>query len=277
VYNKPQDYDPNNLNLSPTVSHNNDEFMKLDKTQGDNASVYRKNGIYVGWDGKNDNDIYVTNNQTNIEKNDKKTIMLPNDTMKLPITNDAFENISGVIKKEGATDDPNEYINLAHASKNHADEKHKSLESLLLSSYSSVPDKTPLRSSNNSAIDNYARAGVIDAFTNSNDPTFGATLWDGSDFLAWGTGTTPYKTIGHAKFRQYNSVTISDDIFNKYLEAQPNSLKYGSTRYPIPQKVFTNQNNWTNNSFNYDTGVNAKYGIEATTTAGKTIFWKKVK
>jgi hypothetical protein len=37
VYNKPQDYDPNNLNLSPTVSHNNDEFMKIDKTQGDNS------------------------------------------------------------------------------------------------------------------------------------------------------------------------------------------------------------------------------------------------
>lgn len=102
--------------------------------------------------------------------------MLPNDAMKLPVTNDAFEKISGVIKKEGETNDPNEYIDLAHASKNYADEKHKNLESLLLSSYSSVPNKTPLSNSDNSVIDNYARAGVIDALANPVDPTSGATL-----------------------------------------------------------------------------------------------------
>ena len=51
-YNKPQDYDPSSLNLSPTVSQNNDVFKGLDKTKGDNWIQYLvvpAVGGYLSW------------------------------------------------------------------------------------------------------------------------------------------------------------------------------------------------------------------------------------
>lgn len=78
-------------------------------------------------------------------------------------------------------------------------------------------------------------------------------------------------------------MSINGDIFAEYLKQ--NQLKYGTSinynhgkyKFTLPQSVFINANNWVNGDFNYNTGVNTKYGIEATTTAGRTIFWRTVK
>jgi hypothetical protein len=83
-----------------------------------------------------------------------------------------------------------------------------SLWSLLTSGYSSVPDtKTELSNKDNSQKANMARAALIGVVLGNPDPTNGSRFWDGSDFLAWGTGA--YKDpkgierVAHPKFFSY--------------------------------------------------------------------------
>jgi hypothetical protein len=45
-------------------------------------------------------------------------------------------------------------------------------------------------------------------------------------------------------------------------------------KYEIPEAVFKDKNNWKTGDFYYKTGVKTIYGIIATITAGKSIFWK---
>lgn len=48
-------------------------------------------------------------------------------------------------------------------------------------------------------------------------------------------------------------------------------------KYSLPAAEFANQDYWTSGSFYYDTGVKTTYGISATITKGKSIFWKLTK
>lgn len=45
-------------------------------------------------------------------------------------------------------------------------------------------------------------------------------------------------------------------------------------KYEIPEAVFKDKDNWKTGDFYYETGVKTIYGIIATITAGKSIFWK---
>lgn len=115
---------------------------------------------------------------------------------------------------------------------------------------------------NNSAEANSARAGVLNDLTGGIDPTGHSTLWDGTDFLAWGLNS-PYKGSPHAKFRQYNHISISEDIYNSYLSGVQDKYPKGRVKYyenyhNIPASVFQDKSNWPNGSFNYKTGYNIK-------------------
>ena len=99
-----------------------------------------------------------------------------------------FQTISNIVKHEGVTKNANEYLWIAHTANNAANESGKSLYCKLMSGYSSVAkaNKTELSILDNSIIAKYVRAAVIDVMSGGADPTGGATLWDGTDFLSWG-------------------------------------------------------------------------------------------
>ncbi|HRP44956.1 MAG TPA: RHS repeat-associated core domain-containing protein, partial [Ginsengibacter sp.] len=244
--------------------------------------IYGKDGGYLGDDGRyaKGKDLAFTgtalrDKQGNITGYENLSQFTDNHTQ--------FQTISNIVKHEGVTNDANEYLWVAHTANNAANASGKSLYSKLMSGYSSVgkADKTALSISDNSTTANYARAGVIDVMSGGADPTGGATLWDGTDFLSWGL-KSPNGTPQN-KFEEYKSISISGDIYSGFLNSQlskytSGKVKYSGTFYNIPADVFTDKANWTKDgNFFYNTGQKQPYGLKATGTAGRSIFWKTEK
>ncbi len=204
----------------------------------------------------------------------------------LNINHDKFQVASYVIMQEGLSQSSTEYLWIAHTNNNNAKASKKSFSDLLLGSYSSVKNKTALSDKNSSNRANYARAGTIDVLLGNADPTGGARFWDGIDFIAWGLNS-PNGTPQN-KFEDFKSLNISKDIFNTYLSSAksfyPKGYNYqigkdanGKKKYfhsDIPNAVFTDLKNWSSGNFLYNTGVKNQPGLQATGTAGGTIFWK---
>ncbi|WP_373427990.1 RHS repeat domain-containing protein [Chryseobacterium sp. WLY505] len=113
--------------------------------QGD---YYTKLGKYLGSDGKNDNKVYVADSKTVKKNNDGTKLTTFNNAEELSITHSQFKMLAGVVKQEGLSSDPNEYLYIANANKNEADARGKSMFSLLMSGYSSVPNKKSLDEGN---------------------------------------------------------------------------------------------------------------------------------
>jgi len=191
--------------------------------------------------------------------------------------------------QEGLSQSSTEYLWIAHTNNNNAIASKKSFSDLLLTTYSSVKDKGPLSDKNSLNRANYARAGVIDVLLGHSDPTGGARFWDGIDFLAWGLNS-PNGTPQN-KFEDFKSLSISKDVYNTYL-TNAQSFYTKGYNYPIgkdangkkkyfhsniPDGVFTDPKNWSTGNFFYNTGVKNQPGLEATGTAGGTIFWKPTK
>jgi len=243
--------------------------------------IYGKDGTYLGDDGRHEDvkDLAFTG----IATYDKEgNITGYKNLSEFTENHTQFQTISAIVKHEGVTTDAKEYLWIAHTANNAADESGKSLYSKLMSGYSSVPksEKTPLSISNNGTTAKAARAGVIDVMSGGTDPTYGATFWDGTDFLAWGLNS-PNGTP-HNKFEEYKSISISSGIYNSFLNSTLSKYSSGRVRYygkyySIPSSVFTDKNNWSGGNFFYNTAEKRTYGLEATGTAGRSIFWKKVK
>ena len=229
------------------------------------GDYYNYAGKYLGSDNDNDNKVYVAT-----RKNEDGTFENAQD---LGVTHDDFCTISNIVKQE-SSHAKDEDLWIAHAANNAAQKSKKSLYEKLMSGYSSVKkgNKTPLGSSDDSPYANSARAAVIDVLIGGIDPTGGASLWDGTDFLAMGSS--------QAKFRQYTSITINVDIYNTYLNNNLAIYKSGTVRfnkksYNLPAPVFSEPNNWINNTFQYTTGATkATNAIKATGAVGRSIFWK---
>jgi hypothetical protein len=120
----------------------------------------------------------------------------------------------------------------------------------------------------------------------------GATQNDGNDFIAWGLNHGPYGANGkraadnngaHAKFREFETILINKDIFNKFitnLKAAHSSGKIpfsdcGIKGIDLIEGVFTDTNNFdTDGNFLYNTDVKNNKKLVAAATAGETIFWK---
>ena len=229
------------------------------------GDYYNYAGKYLGRDDENDNKVYVAT-----RKNEDGTFENAQD---LGVTHDDFCTISNIVKQE-SSHAKDEDLWIAHTANNAAQKSKKSLYEKLMSGYSSVKkgNKTPLGSSDDSPYANSARAAVIDVLIGGIDPTGGASLWDGTDFLAMGSS--------QAKFRQYTSITINIDIYNTYLNNNLAIYKSGTVRfnkksYNLPASVFSEPNNWINNTFQYTTGATkATNAIKATGAVGRSIFWK---
>lgn len=205
------------------------------------------------------------------------------------ITHQKFQECARVVSHESGTATI-ECIYIAFTANNYAKQTKKSLHSLLMSGYSTMPagTKTPLpdQPGNGKKEDpkySLARKGVLKVCLNEEDPTNGATHWDGTDFLAWGL-TSPYKKPDgsfkpHAKFREYNKIIIPKSIFDSFLagtlkEYPKGKVKYSGTLYDIPATVFKDNKNWISGNFEYVTGVKSKLSLTAKVTAGHTVFWK---
>lgn len=207
----------------------------------------------------------------------------------LNVTHDKFQKASNVIMQEGLSQKSSEYLWIAHTNNNNAKSRNKSFTSLILSSFSSVKNKSPLSDKIRTNRANFARAGVIDVLSGGSDPTGNAKYWDGADFLAWGLNS-PNGTP-QAKFEQYKKITIPESIYDDFLSSTqssfPNGYNYstgkdakGKKTYfhsDVPDGVFTDKSNWSSGDFEYNTGVKNQPNLEATGTQGGTIFWKTTK
>jgi RHS repeat-associated protein len=263
--------DPQSWNLYSYVRNN--PLIIIDPT-GRFGDYYNRNGSWAYSDGLNDNKVYVLNETCEADGSINLTPQL------LPMTHTEFTQTASIVRHEGATDDPDEYLWIAHASNNEATATHTTLAALLQTGFSSAPasiKNTGIRTTDTSLRADAARAAVLDAASGSRDPTGGARRWDGTDFLAWGLHG-PYGP--HAKFREFASIHISGQIYSTFENAQTarwgNSVSYGGTRYTLPAAVFTTAANWTQNrDFHYVTNArNQTRNLVATGSKGQSIFWR---
>jgi RHS repeat-associated protein len=205
----------------------------------------------------------------------------------LKITHEKFQKSAYVVMREGRSQKYEEYLWIAHTNNNNAKSRKKGFSDLILSSYSSVSPKLAVDDKLGGTA-NFARAGVIDVLMGNPDPTGGAMLWDGADFLAWGWNS-PNGTPQN-KFEEYKSITISKSLYDTYLA---NTQKDYSKGYnycidkckgprkdrvyfhsDVPNCVFTLSEYWLNGNFHYDVGLKRNVGLEAVGVQGGTIFWK---
>jgi hypothetical protein len=182
------------------------------------GDYYTKEGEYLGNDGVADNKGYVAEKKNVSYKSDGKTVDKEK-TEKTVFTNehDKFTVSANVVMHE-SSGDKTESLWIAHTANNAKDDnqidynrKNSTLNDQLTDqNYSTTPSeaRTPLSVSNNSKDANNARAAVIDVLLGHTDPTGGAKLWDGSDFLS--------KGITHNKFKEYTSVSVKYEHLQQY-------------------------------------------------------------
>jgi len=261
----------------------NNPIMFTDPTgmskNGVDGDYYSRSGQYLGSDGKKDNRVYVADSVT---KNKEGVVTEAQNANELPMSHSKFQTTSAIVKHEGVTNDSDEYLWIAHTANNNAKESNSNLYSKLMSGYSSVAkaDKVPLSTGAKSQTALFARAAVIDVLSGGIDPTGGATLWDGTDLLAWGLNSpdgTP-----HNKFEEYNRIVIPGDIYCKFLENtlqkyRSGSVPYYGTKYSLPEGVFNNLSNWKEGNFDFSPGNKEPKSLRATGTRGRSVFWKTIK
>jgi RHS repeat-associated protein len=257
---------------------------------------YSADGKFLGNIGKSQ-DVYkadkLTPQEVDCEDGTKGWELRPVNPVNLNITHDKFQKSSNVVMQEGLSKEYKEYLWVAHTNNNNATERKETFSDLILSNYSSVKDKSPLSDNikpKNGIYSraNYARAAVIDVLSGNPDPTGGAKFWDGVDFLAWGWDS-PNGTPQN-KFEEYKSITISKGIYDEFLKkaqlAYPRGYNYNTAKKGQPKKyfhsdipncVFSLEEYWTTGNFYYNVQLKKPFGIEATGTAGASIFWKKIK
>jgi len=292
---------------------------KTESEEKADGYFYSTNGEFLGKESTSMK-VYLAKSyeKTKDPKTDKVTIKYK-EVIDLEMSHDDFCYIGGIIKHEAGKNDLTELKCIAFTSYNEATGTKKTWRALLASSYSSVPskDSQKLKDNTESKTDsqkksNNTRKAMIAVLTKEEDITKGATFWDGTDFLAWGTDENKFDSatkIGHNKFREYKFVEIPKEIYDTFLDANKNASRTytmkvkhdttkcsgkhehvkkknkdtgkeedtGKIKYPMPAAVFENTEYWSASCFYYDTGIKTTYGISATVAAGRSIFWKKTK
>ncbi|HFG2036902.1 TPA: type VI secretion system tip protein TssI/VgrG [Vibrio cholerae] len=236
--------------------------------------IYSQDGGFLGRTFNPSNVVYIAES-----KDDSGNYI--NAKELINITHEEFQISAAIVKHEGTDDkSPDEYIWIAHSANNYATKKGKSLYQILMTSYSSVPksEKVPLPYSKEDLTSNFARKAVASVYLDP-DPTNGATLWDGTDFIAWGLNS-PNGTPQN-KFEEYYRITIDSSTYQSFLSAQllkykGGKVKYYGKYYDIPSMVFKEPKNWASGNFVYDTGYLRRKMILATGTRGRSIFWRVI-
>ena len=253
--------------MSPYHAFSNRPIWNVDPNGATDGDYYSKSGEHLGSDGKDDNKVYVADAVT---KNDKGIVTSAQNSSDLGVTHSEFAISSNVVKHE-SSGDKTESLWIAHTANNAKDndaidykKQNSTLNDQLTDpKYSTTPSeaRTELSVTDNSQSANNARAAVINVHNNGADPTGGAVLWDGVDFLAKGER--------HNKFKEYNNVTVgATDVWNYYQNVGTNNKKYkvdiNTFFKPI---VFSIDLNQTGNK-------KANYNIQSTGTQGSSLFWK---
>ncbi|EPF79737.1 hypothetical protein F945_00625 [Acinetobacter rudis CIP 110305] len=220
-------------------------------------------------------DLYACNGKDGNDYKDKK---------KLEMTHSDFQKNAFILAEE-AGDSGQECICLGFTASNRAKELSWALFKLLSTTYSSVPKSlkgTLLASARADIKSKNTRKGLLQSLSGYEDPTKGATFWDGTDFLAWGLKSPFQGGVPHAKFREYKKITINKHIYEKYRAATLKIYPKGSVVYTkynyissVPSQVFIDPKNWSTGNFIYITNArNASKSIIATVCEGHTVFWK---
>lgn len=231
---------------------------------------YNRNGEFVGaFDLMNPNVAFIDHDYIT----GKDTIV------EFAMSAREFHIIAKIVRLESLKGDADEVLYIAHTVNNRAKQLGTNMYDLLKSGYSSVKSyhKTELNPLDTSYGARNSRAAVLDVLLGNTDPTFGATFWDGTDFLAWGL-QSPNGTPQN-KFEEYYCIEIPEHIYQAYLynhllRYKEQIVTYSRRTYEFPAEVFVRPENWKENCFEYNTGSRSPYRIEATATAGFTIFWK---
>ena len=231
-------------------------FIDVDGMYADPGDFYTKDGKYLGNDGKNDNKVYVADS-----KNKDGTF---NNSKELSVTHYEFATSANVVKHE-SSGNKDESLWIAHTANNAKDnnaidykKQNKTLNDQLTDqNYSTTPSsaRTPLAVKDASLSANNARAAVIDVLSGGADPTGGAVLWDGSDFLS--------KGASHNKFKEFKSIDIDAGSLNTY----------SSSQKVTPNSIFSTAIN-DNKSFSASGKSGRIYSLHSTGAEGKSIFWK---
>ena len=219
------------------------------------GEYYNENGEYLGTDNIDDKKVYVAD-----KKNEDGTFSNAKD---LGVTHDEFSTSANVVKHE-SSGDKTESLWIAHTANNAKDnnaidyKKQNSTlnDQLTDKNYSTTPEsaRTALDSKDNSSSANNARAAVISALSGNADPTGGAVLWDGSDFLKNGDA--------HNKFKEYSSITITDTHLQTYSSAQKVTASSTFKSAIDGKTTFTGS------------GTGKYHSLQSTGAQGKSIFWK---
>ncbi|SPL72579.1 PAAR domain-containing protein [Acinetobacter stercoris] len=220
-------------------------------------------------------DLYACNGKDGNDYKNKK---------KLDMTHSDFQKNAFILAEE-AGDPGQECVCLGFTASNRAKELSWKLFKLLLTPYSSVPKSqkgTLLSPSKTDTKSNNIRKGLLQFLAGYDDPTQGATFWDGTDFLAWGLKSPFQNSAPHAKFREYKKITIDKNIYEKYKAATLKVYPKGKVVYTkynyassVPSQDFLDPKNWTTGNFIYITNAHrASKSIIATVCEGHTLFWK---
>ncbi|QKJ31068.1 RHS repeat-associated core domain-containing protein [Mucilaginibacter mali] len=224
------------------------------------GDYYNSDGSYYGSDGKNDNKAYVADGVT---KNNKGIVTSANNAKELSLSHDKFAISSNVVKHE-SSGDASESLWIANAANNAKDNNaidYKRQNSTLYDqltdqNYSTTPAsaRKALDDNDKSSDAKNARAAVISVLSGKADPTGGAVLWDGTDFLQKGEH--------QAKFKQYSCIDIGASDLQKYVNANKKTSPEATFKTAIDGRT------------SYEgSGKGKNYSLYSTGVQGKSIFW----
>ncbi|OYQ50398.1 hypothetical protein CHX27_00875 [Flavobacterium aurantiibacter] len=225
------------------------------------GDFYTKTGKYLGSDGINDNKVYVAD-----RRNSDGTFA--NSKEIKGTTHTDFATAANVVKHE-SSGNKSESLWIAHTANNAKDNnaidykrKNSTLtQQLTDSQYSTTPSsaRSPLSTQDASMGAENARAAVIDVLMGGIDPTGGAVLWDGTDFLTRGTS--------HNKFKEFQCIDIDAKSMSNFSSA--------NQRYKVHPTF--------NDAISLDASYSASgrsgrpYSVQSTGAQGRSIFWKIIK
>lgn len=202
----------------------------------------------------------------------------------LAVNNTQFNSIANTVKTESSGNTRESYA-IASTIENEGDRRGNTMYDEATSGrYFGWEDSGKDTSYNGNA--EASVAATINALQGGFDWSFGATKFDGIDFLAWGLNS-PNGTP-HNKFEEYSYIEITSSIYNNYknsiVNSKGNSIGYYGKKYGIPASVFGNSDNWKLPSgsvpwsgFQYKTGASGGKTLDATASYGHTIFWRVLK
>ncbi|MFN0275933.1 MAG: hypothetical protein ACKVPJ_09325 [Chitinophagales bacterium] len=200
-----------NFSIPSYVAFNNNPIYFIDEHGNVAGDYFKKDGTYLGSDGKDDNKVYVADDKKDVKnKTTGKTETTFTNAQELSVTYSEFKDYSGLVYNEDLT----AANGIAHAVYNYSQFSNKTIGTLLSGNYSSADKSYTVN--NNSSNSRLAAASVIDALTGGVDPTNGATHWDGFDFAGGGL-TRPKPTnqgimLSQEHLDQFRAAWTDDEI-----------------------------------------------------------------